>query len=219
MVTPGGMTARRDRVVAEQGEAERPAAGGHLPADVAQADQAQRQPGRLAAEELAALVGALRQLPARGQVAGGGGHAPDQHQRERDGQLGHGLRRCGPGALVTGMPRWLAAATSTFTGPPRAQQTSRSGAASSTSALTGAPCTSSASCPGTAATRSAGSPAYSRSDRSDSVRGGAGSAVAELQFGHGDGVAEAGQRRGEHAGRHVAVPDDQDPQRGGVRHG
>jgi hypothetical protein len=33
-----------------------------------------------------------------------------------------------PGALVTGIPRALAAATSTFTGPPRAQQTRRSGA-------------------------------------------------------------------------------------------
>ena len=80
-----------------------------------------------------------------------------------------------PGALVTGMPRWLAAATSTFTGPPRAQHTSRSGAASSTSALTGAPCTSSASWPATAATRSAGSPTYSRSARSEAVRGAAAS--------------------------------------------
>ncbi len=48
-----------------------------------------------------------------------------------------------PGALVTGIPRAVAAATSMFTGPPRAQHTIRSGAASSTSAVTGAPCTTS----------------------------------------------------------------------------
>src|SRR5262249_38102657 len=63
--------------------------------------------------------------------------------------------------------------TSTFTGPPRAQHTSRSGPASSTSELTGAPCTMSTSCPAAARATSAGSPAYSRSRCSDSVRGGA----------------------------------------------
>ena len=78
-----------------------------------------------------------------------------------------------PGVFTTGMPRSVAAATSTLTGPPRAQHTSRSGAASSTSALTGAPCTMSAWCPATARAISAGSPTYSRSRRSDSVRGGA----------------------------------------------
>ena len=120
-----------------------------------------------------------------------------------------------PGALVTGMPRWLAAATSTFTGPPRAQHTSRSGAASSTSALTGAPCTSSASWPATAATRSAGSPTYSRSARSDVGARRGGVRGADLQLGHGHGTAQAGQRRGEDAGRHVPVADDQDPHRHG----
>ena len=79
-----------------------------------------------------------------------------------------------PGVLTTGMPRSVAAATSTLTGPPRAQHTRRSGAASSTSAVTGAPCTMSASCPATARAMSAGSPTYSRSQRPDSVRGGAG---------------------------------------------
>ena len=78
-----------------------------------------------------------------------------------------------PGVLTTGMPRSVAAATSTLTGPPRAQQTSRSGAAPSTSALTAAPCTTSTSCPATARATSAGSPTYSRSPRSDSVTGGA----------------------------------------------
>ncbi len=78
-----------------------------------------------------------------------------------------------PGVFTTGMPRSVAAATSTLTGPPRAQHTSRSGAAPSTSADTGAPCTSSASWPATAWATSAGSPTYSRSLLSDSVRGGA----------------------------------------------
>ena len=78
-----------------------------------------------------------------------------------------------PGVLTTGIPRSVAAATSTFTGPPRATQTSRSGAASSTSELTGAPCTMSTSCPATARATSAGSPTYSRSRCSDAVRGGA----------------------------------------------
>ena len=78
-----------------------------------------------------------------------------------------------PGVLTTGIPRSVAAATSTFTGPPRATHTSRSGAASSTSALTGAPCTMSTSCPATARATSAGSPTYSRSRCSDSVLGGA----------------------------------------------
>ena len=61
-----------------------------------------------------------------------------------------------PGVFTTGMPRSVAAATSTLTGPPRAQQTSRSGAAPSTSALTAAPCTISTSCPATARATSAG---------------------------------------------------------------
>ena len=78
-----------------------------------------------------------------------------------------------PGVFTTGMPRPVAAATSTLTGPPRAQHTSRSGAAPSTSALTAAPCTTSTSCPATARATSAGSPTYSRSRRSDSVTGGA----------------------------------------------
>src|SRR5690348_6505756 len=81
-----------------------------------------------------------------------------------------------PGVFTTGMPRLVAAATSTLTGLPRAQHTSRSGAAPSTSALTGAPCTTSTSCPATARATCAGSPAYSRSPRSDAVTGGAPSA-------------------------------------------
>ena len=81
-----------------------------------------------------------------------------------------------PGVFTTGMPRSVAAATSTLTGPPRAQHTRRSGAAPRTSELTGAPCTMSTSCPATARTISAGSPTYSRSLRSDSVRGGTGEA-------------------------------------------
>ena len=78
-----------------------------------------------------------------------------------------------PGVLTTGIPRSVAAATSTFTRPPRAQQTSRSRPASRTSELTGAPWTMSTSCPATARAMSAGSPTYSRSRCSDSVRGGA----------------------------------------------
>ena len=78
-----------------------------------------------------------------------------------------------PGVFTTGTPRSVAAATSTLTGPPRAQHTRRSGPASSTSEVTGAPCTISASCPATARATSAGSPMYSRSLCSDSVTGGA----------------------------------------------
>ncbi len=77
-----------------------------------------------------------------------------------------------PGELVTGIPRSVAAATSTLTGPPRAQQTSRSDAASRTSAVIGAPCTTTMSCPATAATMFAGAPAYSRISRSEAVCGG-----------------------------------------------
>ena len=45
-----------------------------------------------------------------------------------------------PGVVTTGMPRSPAAATSTFTGPPRAQHTRRRlGEASSTASVTAAP--------------------------------------------------------------------------------
>ena len=77
-----------------------------------------------------------------------------------------------PGVVTTGMPRAVAAATSTLTGPPRAQQTRRSaGAASRTAALTGAPWTTRTSWSSSAAMTWAGLPMYSLSPSSDGVPG------------------------------------------------
>src|SRR5216684_2781258 len=77
-----------------------------------------------------------------------------------------------PGVLTTGICRADAAATSTLTGPPRAQQISISvGAAASTSSVTGAPCTMRISASPTLAASCAGVPRYSRIEHSDALTG------------------------------------------------
>ena len=76
-----------------------------------------------------------------------------------------------PGVVTTGMPRSVAAAVSTLTGPPRAQQTRRSSAAERTRSVTGAPCTTSTSWPFSARATCSGSPAYSWILSSDSLAG------------------------------------------------
>ena len=76
-----------------------------------------------------------------------------------------------PGVVTTGMPRSVAAAVSTLTGPPRAQQTRRSSGAESTRSVTGAPCTTSTSWPLSARATCSGSPANSWMRCSDSLAG------------------------------------------------
>ena len=144
---PAGTAAGGDRVVAQHREPERPGAGGHLPADVAQADQAERRAGRLAAEELPALERAIRVLRRRRCRYRADAGTPRISISANAIVSSATASAFLPGVFVTGMPRSVAAATSTLTGPPRAQQTSRSGAASRTSAVTGAPCTTSTSWP------------------------------------------------------------------------
>src|SRR5438477_11691422 len=77
-----------------------------------------------------------------------------------------------PGVLATGTCRAEAADTATLTGPPRAQQISRSaGAAASTSSVTGAPWTMRISASPTRAAIWAGLPRYSRIEHSEAVTG------------------------------------------------
>jgi hypothetical protein len=120
-----------------------------------------------------------------------------------------------PGVFTTGMPRPVAAATSTLTGPPRAQHTSRSGAAPSTSALTAAPCTTSTSCPATARATSAGSPTYSRNPPLGLGDRRRARDLVDLHGGQLDPALQPGQRAGVRRHRHVRVADHQDAQRHG----
>ena len=62
-----------------------------LPADVPEADQAEHRAGGLGAEELPALERRLGEPAAVGDEPAGPRQPADEHQRERDGQLGHRL--------------------------------------------------------------------------------------------------------------------------------
>ncbi len=125
-----------------------------------------------------------------------------------------------PGVFATGMPRAVAAATSTLTGPPRAQQIKRRSAR--VEHLGG----------DRRAVHDHDVVARHGPDDVGRVAGVLADAVlgvgarrlrigpGDLEFGDRDGVAEAGESLGEAVRRHERVPDCQDPRRGvGLGHG
>ena len=121
-----------------------------------------------------------------------------------------------PGVVVTGIPRAAAACESTFTGPPRAQHTSRRPGEASTASLTAAPWMTRTSCPLRRSTSSSGLPLYSRRRRSDGRAPGPGAGSVDLE--HVERVAGIEALREAAAERlpgHVGVTGGQDPQRFG----
>src|SRR5262249_35633687 len=110
----------RERVVADEAHVEGGGAFGDLAADAAQADDAERLAGELAADELVALP-----LAAGRAGVGGGGEAAGGTRRQRASEramvCSAALTVLPPGVFMTTIPLRVAAATSMLSTPTPAR--------------------------------------------------------------------------------------------------
>ena len=195
------------------------ARAGDLAADVPEADQAERGAGASRPKNSRPSNADSARLAAVGDVtcppAARRGSASARTRSSARRPPRRSCRACSrPGCRAR-----VAAATSTLTGPPRAQQTSRSPGVSSTSALTGAPCSDQHVM---AARRPDDLGWVARVLAEPALRRGPGRlgvGPADLQLRDGDRVAEARERRGEAADRHVRIADGKDSHWPGPGHG